>query len=221
MAKKKSQQRPAATTRASKVSANEAQSQQTWTIFTPHPMKVTLKVVTRHPDNCGTLFEILVYACDQQAFVAAVTAKAERQLFSPTSWPPLGYATEQELDDMRKQMLDRTVAAQMKCIPYNELVGCIQVVTVGTKLRAKYSFTDKTRIIIGSEIKGTIRLQRPPLCEKDYGRSTLTSKQIFQNFRAMMGGAARRNHHLRRRYIDFRAFDKCGPFVDWRMALEL
>ena len=170
-----------------------------------------------------TLFEILVYSCDQRTFEAAITAKAERQLI-PSTFAPLlrvvNLAQPQQMDDMRKKMVDNQVRRQWKHVRYNELVGCIEICTVSTKIRADYWFTDKKRIIAGSKIKGIIGFQGG-LFEKEYGRSTLTSREIFQDFRAALEYEVKCNPQIRRRFIDFRAFDRCGPLVDWRDALQL
>jgi len=190
------------------------------------------------------LFEILVYTCDQKVFDARLTATLTRQLqLSPRIRPALPRqggsllpklsegqrSSLRELkrlldsvktDGILKQMVEKQFRRQWRDVRYNELVGCIEICTVQTKLRADYWFTTKKRVVVGSDTKGNIEF-RGRLLEKEYGHSTLTSEAVFQDFRAALQCEIEDNSLLRRRYIDFRAFDRCGPLVDWRGALQL
>jgi hypothetical protein len=172
----------------------------------------------------NTLFEILVYSCDQEAFLAVVTAKVDKQIMSAWLSPLLRHATDllqqQQDEEFRLQYREKQIKRESKPIRYNELVGCIEVHSVFTQLRADYWFTEKKRIIIGTETKGIIRWCGK-LLEKEYRSSKLTSREIFQDFRSDLGREAKRHARLGRRHIDFEAFDRCGPLVDWRAALQL
>jgi hypothetical protein len=170
-----------------------------------------------------TLFEILVYSCDQDEFLNVVTAKVDKLMAQRRgSLNAFGTtpAQEQRDEELRTQMRDKGIQSELKPIRYNELVGCIEVHTVFTQLRADYWFTEKKRILIGSKVKGIVNWCGK-LLEKEYRGSQLTSHEVFRDFRGCLTRAAGSNARLRRRYIDFEAFDRCGPFVDWRAALHL
>jgi len=123
--------------------------------------------------------------------------------------------------ELRTQMRDRAIQLQLKDMRYNELVGCIEVHSVFTQLRADLWFTDKKRVVVGSETKCIIRWCGKML-EREYGLgSPLTSREIFENFRRDLKREVERHRRLRRRHIDFAAFDRCGPFVDWHAVLQL
>jgi hypothetical protein len=134
-----------------------------------------------------TLFEILVYSSDQKEFLAAVTAKVDTQLIAYTFSPLLGHAADpvqQQRDEkLRTQMRDKEIQRRLRPVRYNELVGCIEVHSVCTQLRADYWFTEKKRIVVGTETKGIIRWCGK-LLEKEYGRSSVS---VWRNTSCAVG----------------------------------
>jgi hypothetical protein len=172
-----------------------------------------------------TLFEILVYSCNQDAFLEHVTADVHKQLlrypFGPLCLVRATDPVQQQRDeDLRKEMQEKEIERRLKPVRYNELVGCIEVHSVVTQLRADYWFSEKERIVVGGKTRGTIRWQGK-LLEREYDGSLQTSSDIFKDFRGHLVRAIKGDRRLSRRHIDFEAFDRCGPFVDWRAALGL
>jgi hypothetical protein len=157
-----------------------------------------------------TYFEVLVYSCDQDAFVAKVTTDVDNYM---AIVPDYG-------NGFWQQERDEGIKRELKPIRYNELVGCLDIYAFGSQLRADYWFTDKKRVIAGARVKGTIR-PCGKLIEKRYSHSNLSSPEIFADFRAALNAQVRRHSRLRNRYVDFGAFDRCGPLVDWRAVLKL
>lgn len=186
----------------------------------------------------NTLFEILVYSCDQKTFHDHMVGSVEhpiRQHAARNSLSALGDEpwTEEKICEFRDKCLERQAwFSGGYPVRYNELVGCIEVHTVCTQLRADWWFaiskksttgsedSRRATIRIGSRIKSIIR-SRDVLIEPCYAEPYLTSLEIFQDFRGWLGQAIRRNSLLRKRWVDFEAFDRCGPLVDWRAALGL
>jgi len=157
-----------------------------------------------------TYFEVLVYSCDQDRFVAKVTADVDKYM---AEVPDYG-------NGFWQQQRDEGIQRELKPVRYNELVGCIDIYVFGSQLRADYWFTEKRHVIIGSRVKGTIR-PHGKLLEKWYSHSKLSSPEIFADFRAALNTEVRRHSRLNNRYIDFDAFERCGPFIDWREILKL
>lgn len=118
-----------------------------------------------------------------------------------------------------QEQRDQEIRRHLKPVRYNELIGCIEVHTIGTQLRADRWFTDKKRIVVGSQQKGVITW-RGKLLEKHYSRSKLSSPNIFADFRKALMSAIGDSPSLKNRFIDLSAFDRCGPFVDWRALLR-
>ncbi len=157
-----------------------------------------------------THFEVMVYSCYQDTFVKRVTTRAKADM---ASVPDYGTG-------FRQEQLEDTIKSRLKPIRYNELIGCVDIHIVGTQLRADYWFTDKARIFIGSSEKGVISW-RGKLLEKHYNQSPLSSPEIFSDFRAALDIEAKRHTSLKRRFVDFEAFDRTGSLIDWRAALGL
>ena len=156
-----------------------------------------------------TVFEILVYSCDQQTFAERMTASAKADMASVPN-DGTGFWQEQLEDLIRRKL---------KPIRYNELVGCVDVYTYSGQIRAGYWFTDKARIMLGSNAKGVISW-RGKIVEKHYNHSNLSSKEIFVDFRGALDLAVKQHRRLKHRFVDFVAFDRIGPHVDWRHALR-
>ena len=108
----------------------------------------------------------------------------------------------------------------MKSVRYNELVGCIEIYAQGSQLRAGYWFSENKRIIVGSRERPLIAWQGK-LLEKHYRHTRLSSPEIFRDFRNSVAYATSQRKRLAPRFIDFAAFDLCGPFIDWRGLLKL
>lgn len=159
-----------------------------------------------------TYFEILVYTCDQDTFFKRVTSHVDKFMKTvPFPYPGT---------DIWRQTREDEIKRHLKPVRYNELVGCIDVHTVGSQLRADYWFTNKSKIHIGSRDKGVISYQGK-LIEVWYSRSPLSSQEIFTDFRRALDDEVHRHTFLRKRFVDFETFDRCGPLVDWRSALGL
>jgi hypothetical protein len=155
------------------------------------------------------VFEILVYACDQEAFIRRVESDADKTM---ALVPGKG-------TDFWKEQRNDEIQRHMKSVRYNETVGCIEIHIVGTQLRADYWFTDKARVVLGSNQKGTIK-HRGKLLERSYNLSKLSSAEIFKDFRKALDRAIRENGRLKNRFTNFEAFDRCGPFIDWCSMLR-
>lgn len=160
--------------------------------------------------NNGTYFEILVYTCDQDIFLDHVTKKAKKEM---ASVPDYGNGFWQE-------QLNDSIKRKFKPIRYNELIGYVVVYPLYWQLRADYWFTDKKRIVIGSKEKGVITHRRNIL-EKNYKSSSLTSPEIFCEFRGELDDEVRKHWELKNGFVDFSALDRIGPHVDWRSVLKL
>lgn len=157
-----------------------------------------------------TLFEIPIYSCTQEQFIAHVTAQAEKDMASVPDYNN-GFWQEQR---------DQEIKRHLKAVRYNELIGCIEIHAIGTQLRADYWFTNKKRIIIGSPQKGVVSW-RGKLLESHYRGSKLSSQNIFKDFRKAITSTVNDRERLKNRFVDLSAFDRCGPFVDWRALLRL
>lgn len=103
---------------------------------------------------------------------------------------------------------------------YNDVVGCVEVHTIFTQLRADYRFTDKKRILHGSRHRGIIR-HVGKLIEPDYAMCGLSSFEIFRDFRQRLLDAVNRTARLKERHLNVEAFNRCGPCIDWRSLLKL
>lgn len=147
--------------------------------------------------------------------------------------PGAEHWTEEKICEVRDRLLERKAwFSNGYPVRYNELVGCIEVHSVFTQLRADWWFavskksttgredSRRATIRIGSNIKSIIR-PRCALIEPCYSQPYRTSLEIFQDFRRLLEQAIKGNSLLRRRWVDFDAFDRCGPLVDWRAALSL
>ena len=155
-------------------------------------------------------FELLIYSCSQEAFVERATKEAEKVMAAVPDYGN-GFRQEQLADEIKRHSIP---------VRFNELVGYIEVHAVGSELRADYWFTDKKKIVIGSKSKGTIR-PIGKLIEKHYRSSRLSSPDIFDDFRKTLETRVNEHSRLKRRFIDYSVFDRCGPFIDWRRILEL
>ena len=116
-------------------------------------------------------------------------------------------------------MFQRNLQGCLRAVRYNEFVGCIEVHRVGWQLRADRWYSRKKRIVIGFHEKGTVHWSGK-LLEKGYNGSTLSSRN-FEDFRSALTAAIRRDPQFRRRWVDFTAFDRTGPYVDWRAIFNL
>ena len=88
-----------------------------------------------------------------------------------------------------------------------------------SQLRADLWFSDKARIQIGTKVKGKIR-RRGKLLEKRYRARHQSSREFFADFRLSLRNAIDRHRRIHGRYVDFRAFDRIGPYIDWRAILK-
>jgi len=157
-----------------------------------------------------TIFEILIYSCTQDEFVTRITEAADKNMAIVPDYGT-GFWQEQRQDEINRNL---------KPIRYNELIGGIEVHPLGTQLRADYWFTNKNRIVINSNTKGLIKWCGK-LLETHYERSQLSSQQIYEDFRGALVREIEKSARLRKRYVDFEAFDRCAPFVNWRGLLGL
>ncbi len=156
-----------------------------------------------------TYFELPVYACDQDQLIARVTKSAEKVM---ADVPDYGNGFWQE-------QLKNEIETKITPVQYNETIGCIIIHVVGTQLRADYWFTDKSRIVVGSRTKGTIR-PVGKLIECHYNSTALSSPEIFSDFRGALEARIAEHSRLKRRYVDYSAFDRCGPYIDWQSILN-
>lgn len=157
-----------------------------------------------------TVFEILVYSGTEEELSARITANVDRAMKNVPNYGN-GFWREQREDELRRHM---------KPVNYNEIVGCIEVYVLDSDLRADYWFTNRKRIILGSKNKGTITW-RGKLLEKHYCKACLSSPELFHDFRVALDREVSRHSQLKRRFVDFSAFDRCGPCVDWRTLIGL
>jgi hypothetical protein len=115
---------------------------------------------------------------------------------------------------------DDELKRRLNSIRFNEIIGYIEVHIVGSQLRADYWFTDKSRIVLGSRSKGRLTW-RGKLLEKHFPpHRELSSSTIFEDFRKSLHRAVGESDRLRKRYVDFTAFDRCGPFIDWSSLIK-
>ena len=156
------------------------------------------------------MFEISVYSCNQEQFISRVTANAEKVMATVPDYK----------NGFWQAQLKHEIQRHSKPVRYNELIGCIEVHTIGSQLRADYWFTDKKRILIGSQQKGVVKW-RGKLLEKHYSQSKLSSTDIFSDFRIALTTAIGDNTKLKNRFIDLSAFNRCGPFIDWCALLQI
>jgi len=69
-------------------------------------------------------------------------------------------------------------------------------------------------------VKGTIR-PIGKLIEMHYKHSQLSSSEIFYDFRNTIETRVNKHSRLKKRFVDYSVFDRCGPFIDWRRILNL
>lgn len=157
-----------------------------------------------------TYFELPIYSCSQEALVERVTKTARKSMATVRDYGN-GFWQEQLADEIRRHLIP---------IRFNELVGSIEVHVKGSQLRADYWFTDKKKIVIGSRSKGAIRpIGR--LIENHYKSSRLSSSEIFDDFSQSLKRRVNEHSRIKRRFVDYSIFDRCGPFIDWRSILTL
>ena len=159
----------------------------------------------------NALFEIFIYTCTQEQFVDRVRSDVESWFTDHVSKTNVS---------IWQQGRDEEIQRHMKSVRYNELVGCIEIYAQGSQLRAGYWFSEKKKIIVGSRERPVIKW-RGKLLEKHYRHTRLSSPAIFHDFRNSVAHAASQRKRLEPRFIDFAAFDRCGPFIDWRQVLQL
>lgn len=157
-----------------------------------------------------TLFEILVYSCTQEEFNRRATEEVDRFMNDVPKYE------ESFWQEQRQQELQ----ARLHPIKYNEVVGSIEVYALGTQLRADYWFTEKSRIIIGSGTARRIRWMGK-LVECRFSSQELSdATSIFRKFRKALDSAIGDTRSLKGRFVDFDAFDRCGPLLDWASAIR-
>lgn len=157
-----------------------------------------------------TYFEILVYTCRQAQLAERVERKTERVMSDVPDYGN-GFWEEQKESEIQRHLYP---------IRFNEVVGAIEVHKLGTQLRADWWFTRKQRVVVGGRSRGEIRYIGK-LLEKSYSGTKKSSPEIFQDFREALGIEVRADRRLKKRFVDFDAFDRCGPYVDWRAVLGL
>ena len=156
-----------------------------------------------------TVFEIPVYSCSQSEFNSRITRQVDRLMATVPN----------RRNDIWEEQRNDELKRQLRSVRFNEIVGYIEVYLFGSQLRADLWFSDKSRIIPGSRSKG-ILTRRGKLLEKHFQpHKMMTSEEIFAEFRRSLERAVRKNRILRRRYVDFKAFDRCGEFVDWKKMI--
>jgi hypothetical protein len=62
--------------------------------------------------------------------------------------------------------------------------------------------------------------RRGKLLEKRYRVRQQSSREFFADFCLSLRNAINRHRRLHGRHIDFRAFDRIGPYIDWRGLLK-
>ena len=159
-----------------------------------------------------TIFEIPVYSCSQEQFNAKITDQIDKLMQDV----PKNYGNA-IWEEQRQEELNQ----QLGSIRFNEVIGYIEIYLFGSQLRADYWFSEKSRIVIGSKSKGRIT-SRGRLLERHFQpHRKLKSSQIFKQFRESLERAAKGNNLLKRRHVDYAAFDRCGPFIDWAKIIEM
>lgn len=157
-----------------------------------------------------TYFEILVYIRRQEQLNLRVENEAERVMADVPNYGN-GYWDKQKQEEIQRHLYP---------VRFNEIVGAIEIHNVGTQLRADWWFSSKQRIVPGARSRGEISYVGK-LLEIDYDRTEMVSFEIFDDFRKNLKQEIERNRRLKKRFIDFDAFDRCGPFVNWRAILGL
>jgi hypothetical protein len=123
-------------------------------------------------------------------------------------------------DQIWQEQRDDELKRRLAPIRFNEIIGYIEVHLVGSQLRADYWFTDKSRIVLSSRSKGRL-IWRGKLIEKHFPpHRELSANMIFEEFRKSLQRAVGESDRLRNRFVDFTAFDRCGPFIDWSSLIE-
>ncbi len=155
-------------------------------------------------------FEIPVHSCSQECFFERVKNNAEKVMAGiPNNGN--GFWEEQLEDEINRHLYS---------VSYNEIIGSINVYAMGSQLRADYWYTNKKSIVIGSKVKGTIE-PRGKLIECHYKASNLLSVEIYEDFRRKLEKSVNEHFILKKRFVDYSTFDRCGPFIDWRKILNL
>lgn len=157
-----------------------------------------------------TYFEIFVYTCRQTELVERVEREVERAMADVPDYGN-GFWEKQKESEIQRHLYP---------VRFNEVVGSIEVHRLGSQLRADWWFTGKKRVVPGSRSRGEIRYIGK-LLERSYSRTRKSSAEIFEDFRGALGVEVGSNSRLKRRFVDFGAFDRCGPYIDWRAILEL
>lgn len=157
-----------------------------------------------------TYFEILVYTCRQAQLVARVERETQRIMADVPDYKN-GFWEEQMNSEIQRRLYP---------VRFNEVVGAIEVHTLGAQLRADWWFTKKRKVVVGGNSRGAIR-HVGKLLECSYSQTEKSSSEIFQDFREALRIEVRSDRRLKRRFVDFDVFDRCGPCIDWRAVLGL
>lgn len=156
-----------------------------------------------------TFFEIPIYSCDQNELAQHVKNTVDHDMAQVKDFGN-GFWQKQWEEEYQRRMWP---------VRFNALVGYIEVHIVGTQLRADWWFTDKKKIFAAAKDRGVIRWVGK-LIEKGYSTQSMTSAEIFNDFRSAIVHAVKTENRLKRRFIDYSAFDRIGPYVDWLSILQ-
>ena|SRR5690554_748122 len=157
-----------------------------------------------------TYFEILVYTCRQAELLERVERDAERCMEGVPNYEN-GFWEEQRESEIQRRLYP---------IRFNEVVGAIEIHKLGTQLRADWWFTKRRNVVVGGRSRGAIR-RVGKLIERSYSQTQKSSSEIFEDFKEALQVEVRSDRRLKRRFVDFDAFDRCGPSIDWRGVLGL
>jgi hypothetical protein len=154
-----------------------------------------------------TIFEILVYVCDQSSFYRRQSDRLAKVVDNcyPNALVP--YFSVEDRDRLQQKLLQGSLYP----VKYNELIGAIEIHAVCTQIRADWYFTKSKHVCFSNRKKIE---WRDKLLEMGTSPNQ-SSVDIFLTFRNVLHKAIKANRQLRKRFIDFEAFDRCGPHIDW------
>lgn len=157
----------------------------------------------------NTIYEILVYSCSDEQFSDRIQLKAEKVMSHVRDYNN-GFWQKQLEDEYREHI---------KPIRYNQIIGAIEIHIIHGQVRADYWFTDKKRIHIDSNNKGTI-LWQGKLLERNYSGEEITSNEIFNDFMASLKTEIKNTSSFKKRFIDLKSFERVGAYIDWHALIN-
>ena len=152
-----------------------------------------------------TIFEIPIYSCSQAQFNERITNQVDKHMHGITNYG----------NGFWEQQREQELHARLGPTRFNEVIGYIDIHVLGSQVRADYWLSNKAKIVIGTKTKGRITPRGKLFEAHFYPKGQLNSIEIFHQFRKSLERVIRDNQLLKDRHIDFAAFDRCGPYIDW------